>query len=89
MTPKPYTKTPFMEELDKKMTEYGLTTSSKMTYLRVIEYLSGKPVEDLSFFMDAEAIEKKLECLSSDSFCGASGSTTPRFPFLPTFLLAR
>ena len=68
MTPKPYTKTPFMEELDKKMTENGLTTSSKLTYLRVIEYLSGgKPVEDLSFFLDGDAIEKKLECLKPNT----------------------
>jgi hypothetical protein len=68
MTPKPYTKTPFMEELDKKMTENGLTTSSKLTYLRVIEYLSGgKPVEDLSFFLDGDAIEKKLEPLKPNT----------------------
>lgn len=49
------------------MTEYGLTTSSKMTYLRVIEYLSGKPVEDLTFFLDGDAIEKKLECLKPNT----------------------
>ena len=67
MTPKPYTKTPFMEELDKKMTEYGLTTSSKLTYLRVIEYISGKPVDDLTFFLDSEAIEKKLEPLKPNT----------------------
>jgi hypothetical protein len=67
MTPKPYTKTPFMDELDKKMTEYGLTTSSKMTYLRVLEYISGKPVDDLTFFLDSEAIEKKLEPLKPNT----------------------
>ncbi len=67
MTPKPYTKTPFMEELDKKMTDYGLTTSSKLTYLRVIEYLSGKPVDDLTFFLDSDAIEAKLEPLKPNT----------------------
>lgn len=56
-----------MEELDKKMDDHGLTRSSKLTYLRVLEYLHGKPVDDLSFFMNREVIDEKLAHLKPNT----------------------
>jgi integrase len=67
MAPKKYTITPFMEQLEAKMTEHGLTENSRLTYLRVIENLAGKPIDDLSSFLNVEWIEEKLAHLKPNT----------------------
>lgn len=67
MSPKKYTGTPLMDELAEKMEAHGLTNSSKLTYLRILEYLHGKPIEDLSFFTNKEAIDEKMDSLKPNT----------------------
>lgn len=67
MAPKKYTVTPFMEQLEAKMTEHGLTSNSRLTYLRIIENLAGKPIDDLSSFLDVENLEQKLAHLKPNT----------------------
>ena len=56
-----------MEQLEAKMTEHGLSICSRLTYLRVIENLAGKPLHDLSSFLNVEWIEEKLAHLKPNT----------------------